>query len=174
MKRAILAAAVAAVLGISVASAPAQTDARESYDLGKKAFVAGQFDKSRELLLSASQLDAKSPEVHLWLGKACYELGLLDEALTAWNRTLELAPEEAYAKKMVAALRGQAVSPDVTLAVVDVMIRERQFDTALGACDKLLADKALTDAQRCAAMTRRAEALVGLDRHKDVAPTTAI
>ena len=51
----------------------------------------------------ATQTDPKNPEAFLLLGKAHYQLGELDEAIAAWQRTLKLAPEEPFADRMLAA-----------------------------------------------------------------------
>ncbi len=84
----------------------AQADAKAAFDAGKQAYTAGQFDKAREQFAAAWVTDNKNPEVFLWLGKANYELGRLDEAIAAWTTVLKLAPNEPYATKMLAALRG--------------------------------------------------------------------
>lgn len=170
MKRLLLLATVVGVL-FAGTSALAQAEARAAFDAGRQAFAAGQFEKAREHFLAASRTDTKNPEVFLWLGRASYELGLLDEAMEAWKTTLQLAPKEPYAGRMLAALRGELARVDGAAALVDVLLRERLFDAALRHVDKLLDDNALTDAQRARAMTQKAAALVGLNRAPEAVAT---
>ncbi len=161
--------AIAASLTVA-GSALAQADARAAFTAGKEAFVAGNFEKAREFFASASQTDSKNPETFLWLGKSCYELGQIDEAIAAWEAEVKIAPGEAYASKMLAALGGHAGDADARLAVIAAMLSDQQFEGALVADDKLLAEKALTDPQRARGLVLRAEALLGVGRAKDVVP----
>jgi TolA-binding protein len=171
MRPKLISALMTALIVACVSVAPAQSDAKKAFEAGKEAFAAGQFDKARELFAGASQVDVKNPEAFLWLGKACYQLGLVDEAMEAWTRTLALAPEEAYAKRMLAALKGQTVNPDVTLSVIETMLREKLWDGALAETNRLLGEKALTDAQRLKAMMLKAHTLLWLNRPREVVPT---
>ena len=84
---------------------------------------------------------------------------------------MALAPEEPYAKKMLETLRGQEVEADTTIGLVDLMITERLFDSALRQGEVLLAEKALTDQQRAEVMTLRARALLGKGQAKQVQVT---
>src|SRR5207253_11457293 len=123
MRRLAGAAIFAAVLG----AAPAvwgQTDAAVAYQQGKTAYQAGEFDKARQLFTQASQTDTKNAEVFLWLGKAEYQLGHVNEAVTAWKTTLALAPNEPYAAGMVKALQGETADVQTTLAVVEAVVEE--------------------------------------------------
>ena len=167
MRRLAAAALFAAVTG----AAPrvwAQVDAAEAYKQGKSAFDTVQFDKARDLLVKASQTDPKNPEVFLLLGKAQYQLGHVDEAVTAWNATLKLAPNEPYAAQMLKALRGEVGDADATLAVVDALVNDGLHEPALITLGKLLNDKALTDSQRAKALLLKGGALLEIDRVGDV------
>jgi len=156
-----------AFLAAAASLALAQADAQQGYQAAKAAFEAGKLAEARELAKKASQTDPKNPEVFLLLGKAHYQLGELDEALAAWQQTLKLAPEEPFAARMLAALRGETAEVDVRLRLITVMIQERLFAPALQQCGKLLADKALTDPQRAKVMTLQAEALVQTGKYPD-------
>ena len=156
-----------AFLAAAASVALAQADAQQGYQAAKAAFEAGKLADARDLAKKASQTDPKNPEVFLLLGKAHYQLGELDEALAAWQQTLKLAPEEPFAARMLAALRGETAEVDVRLRLIAVMIQERLFAPALQQCGKLLADKALTDPQRAKVMTLQAEALVQTGKYPD-------
>src|SRR5437588_10050731 len=107
MMRKLAAAALFAAVTAAAPRAWAQTDAAAAYQQGKTAFQAGEFDKARQFFSQASQTDTKNAEVFLWLGKAEYQLGHVNEALTAWKTTLQLAPNEPYAAGMLKARSGE-------------------------------------------------------------------
>jgi len=144
----------------SASPALAQADAREAYAEAKAAFSAGEFEKARELAESASQTDPRNPEVFLLLGKAHYQLGELSEAVAAWQRTLDLAPQEPFARRMLEAVRAEKTDVDLRIRLVEAMLDEELHSAAARECGRLLADKTLTDAQRSATMTLQAEAML--------------
>ena len=79
---------VASVIWVAtISTALAQTDAEVAFQQAKVAFANQQFAAARDLLTMASQTDAKNPDIFLLKGKAHYQLGELDEALSAWRRT---------------------------------------------------------------------------------------
>src|SRR5882672_9108100 len=167
MKKMMRRLAAAALLAAVTSAAPrvwAQSDAAAAYQQGKTAFSAGQYDKARDYFAQASQTDPKNPEVFLWLGKAQYELGHVDEAVTAWNTTLTLAPNEPYAAQMLKALRGDLGDAESTLSLADVLVKEGLDEPALVTLDKLLHDKAMTDAQRAKALLLKAGAMLEAGR----------
>jgi TolA-binding protein len=138
-----------------------QADARAAFEAGKTAYQAGDFAKAKEQFLAASQTDAKNAEAFLWLGKAQYQLGAIEEAINAWTNTLKLAPEEPYAQRMLAALRGELGQVENRLALVDVLLAERLYPQALLVAGKMTEEKGLTDGQRVRGMIQKAEALLG-------------
>ena len=160
MRRFAAAALFAAVTG-ATPRVWAQADAAVAYQQGKTAFAEGKFEKATELFTQASQTDAQNPEVFLWLGKAQYQLGHLNEAVTAWNATIKLSPNEPYAAQMLNALRGDLGDTEGTLAVADKLIKDDLNDPAILTLNKLLNDKALTETQRARALTLKAAASVG-------------
>jgi len=133
-----------AILAATAGTALAQADAQQAYKEAK----------------TASQTDPKNAEVFVLLGKAHYQLGELDEATAAWKRTLALAPEEPFAKRMLDVLRGQETDGDTRIKLIDAMIREKLCSSASRECARLLSDKALSDAQRARVMTLQAELFV--------------
>jgi tetratricopeptide (TPR) repeat protein len=159
-----------AVMATSAQIVYAQADARAAFDTGKQAYNAGMYDKARESFLSATHTDPKNAEAFLWLGKADYQLGLVDDAIAAWTTTLKLAPDEPYSAKMLATLRGDLGKAENISALVDVLLNEGLYEPALGASERLLDDKALSDAQRARALAQKAQALVGLGRARDAVP----
>ena len=86
----------------------AQADAQKAYQDAKTAYQAGNFAEARDLAQKAAQTDAKNPEVFLLLGQAAYQLGQVDDAVSAWKQTLVLAPKEPFAARMLDALQAQA------------------------------------------------------------------
>src|SRR4051812_49045410 len=167
-RRRVRALLMAAVLSCGISSVSfGQEDASAAFKAGKTAFEAGQFDKAREQFQTASQTDNKNPEVFLWLGKAQYQLGQVDAAITSWKKTTALAPEEPYAAQMLKALTGRTADADTAIAVINSMLADELWDPAIAAADRVLADRALTDGQRAKAITARAQALLGAGRWAD-------
>ena len=148
------------LIGTTAPAALAQADAQAAFQQAKAAFQAGKFAEARDLAKKASETDAKNPEVFLLLGKAHYQLGELDEALVAWQRTLALAPEEPFAAKMLEVLRGQRAGADLRIKLVEAMIVEKLFAPAQQEYRRLLGDKSLSEAQRAKVITLQAETLV--------------
>jgi len=160
MNKCILLILLAVITGASSQILLAQADAEAAFEQGKTAYTGGQFEKARDLFLKASQTDARNPEVFLWLGKAEYQLGAVDKAIDAWTKTLKLAPDEPYAKKMLKTLRGQLVEIDTRISLLKVMLKEKLYSSAKQECNELLADKAMTDEQRVKVRTLQADVLL--------------
>jgi TolA-binding protein len=150
------------VISVMGGVALAQADAAAAFEQGKAAYAGGQITQARDLFQKASQTDVRNPEVFLWLGKAEYQLGAIEQAIEAWTRTLKLAPDEPYAKKMLDTLRGQLVDVDAKISLVEVMLKERLYADAKRECSRLLEDKTMTDTQRVKVMTLHAEVLLEL------------
>ncbi|MHC4388280.1 MAG: tetratricopeptide repeat protein [Planctomycetota bacterium] len=139
----------------------AQADAEAAFGEGKAAYARGRFAEARDLFAKASQTDTSNPEVFLWLGKAEYQLGDVGKAITAWKKTLKLAPEEPYAKKMLEALRGQLVEVNTRITLIEVMLKEKLFAAAMRECNRLLQEQGTVDKQRVRVMTLKTRALLG-------------
>lgn len=167
MHRYIALISLAVIIGALSPAVLAQADAETAFEQGKAAYASGQFTKARDLFLKASQTDTRNPEVFLWLGKAEYQLGVVDKAIAAWKRTLKLAPEQPYAARMLAVLRGEAVEVDTRMKLIEVMLQERLYGPALSECMKLLDEKALSELQRPKVMTLQAESLVRMHKGPD-------
>jgi len=151
----------------AASSALAQADAQQAFQGAKAAYAAEKFTEARDLARQASQTDPRNPEVFLLLGKAHYQLGELDEAIAAWQQTLKLAPEEPYAAKMLAVLRGEAADIDTRLALIEAFIAARLFDPAVRQCQDVLRDEALSDAQRVKVWTFQIEVALAQNRPAD-------
>ncbi|MDP6636331.1 MAG: tetratricopeptide repeat protein [Phycisphaerae bacterium] len=137
-----------------------QVDAKEAYASGKTMYAQGKFEEARDLFLKASFTDGKNAEVFLWLGKANYQIGEIDKAMTAWTRTLQLAPKEAYAIRMLKALRGHTAKPAARIKLIKTLIAEGMHKTASQYCQSLVRNEAATDAQRAEALRLYAEVLL--------------
>lgn len=159
--------AVIIIIGVSSPVVLAQADAAAAFEQGKAAYASGQWTSARDLFLKASHTDTRNPEVFLWLGKTEYQLGAVDKAIAAWKRTLKLAPEQPYAAKMLAVLRGEAIEIDTRIKLIEVMLRERLYRPALSECTKLLNERALSELQRPKVMTLQAESLVRMRKGPD-------
>ncbi len=164
MQRLISAILCLALVAIAVGRADAQADAQQAYQKARAAYQAGNFSEARDLARTASQTDPKNPEVFLLLGRAHFQLGELDEAIAAWQQTLKLAPEEPFAAKMLAALRGETADVDARMGLIEAMIRERLFPPAMRLWRELLEEKALTDRQRVKVMTLQADGLIRMGK----------
>ena len=167
MLRILLATALCVVVALAP---PARAQAPAAFADARKAYEAEQFDKARDLLLSAARTAPKNAEVFLLLGKAHYQLGELGEAVTAWQRTLRLAPREPYAVKMLQRLRSEVRDVDVQIKLVEQALAEGLNDWARVTTTNLLGKKSLTDAQRGQLTVLATEAELALGRYKDVPP----
>lgn len=168
--RSIMAGGVLFAATSGVVNADPLADVKKSIEDGRSAYIAGDYEKARNLFLSASQIEQKNAELLLMLGKAQYQLGELDAAAATFDRVQKLTPGESYSKRILEAIRGQALSVDVRLAIIGNLLTDEMFDAAAQEAQKLLAVKALPDAQRAQAMTHHAEALLGLNRPAEVVP----
>jgi TolA-binding protein len=160
MQRCIILILLTVVMGASSPFTFAQADAEATFEQGKVAYANGQFTKAQDLFQKASQTDNRNPEVFLWLGKAEYQLGALEEAIASWTRTLKLAPDEPYAKKMLQTLRGQLAEVETRITLIGVMLKEKLYPSAKQECSDLLKDKAVTDEQRVRVKMLQAEVLL--------------
>lgn len=108
----------------SAASLQAQSDAESAVANAREAYQAERFDEARNFALTATQTDRKNPDVWLLLGKAQFQLGELDQALTSWRILLKLAPNHEYARRMVTALEGRITSVDHRIRLAALMIKQ--------------------------------------------------
>jgi TolA-binding protein len=152
---------------VGPSAAVAETEAREAYEAGKAAFQAGELEQARDLFLKAAGTDPRNPDIWLWLGKAHYQLGAVAEAMAAWQRTIQLAPGELYARKMLKALRGELVEPKTRVSLIEQLLREKLYAAARSESTRLLTHKPLDDATRAQVLICQAEALVGLGENVD-------
>lgn len=129
----------------------------DAINSGKSLYEQGRFGEARNQFLKASQIDPSNAGVFLMLGKSHYQLGEVEEAIAAWSKTVKLAPEEPFARRMLNILRGQVMDTDTRLHLVDVLIEEKLYTSASSEVNKLLGGKALTDQQRVTAMIQKAE-----------------
>jgi len=136
-----------AALAVAV-PAQAQTEAELAYREAKAAIEKGELEKARDLLVTASQTDDKNPDIFLLLGKTEYQLGNVEKAIQAWRHTLQLAPKQAYAKRMLDALSGHVLDADVRLRIASGLLRDGLLKPARQELTKLSFDKTLSDKQR--------------------------
>ena len=150
------------ILAGAILTAPcvalAQADAQEAFDAGRAAFDEQNFADARDLFARAAELDPNSASAFLWLGKAHYQLGEVDQAMAAWTRTLQIAPDESYSKAMLDALGGREAEIDTRIRLIESLVDQSLLDPAM--CDSLLASEALSDVQRARTLQLKAEALI--------------
>jgi tetratricopeptide (TPR) repeat protein len=148
-----------------------QADAQQAFQAAKKAYSEGDFTTAQQQASAAAKTDNKNPEVFLLLGKAEYQLGEVEKAMAAWRQTLRLAPEEPYAKKMLATIKGQTTDVDTQLALVRELLDRGLASPARAEADRILSNKLLTDQQRADASLLKAEAMLAanLGSRHDVA-----
>jgi tetratricopeptide (TPR) repeat protein len=108
----------------AVARLQAQSDADVALKNAREALQAEQFERARDLASTASQTDRKNPDVWLLLGKAQFQLGELDQALASWRMLLQLAPNQAYARRMVTALEGRMTDIDVLIRLAATQVSQ--------------------------------------------------
>ena len=149
---------VASLAAGAVLAAPAPAWGQNTLEAGRKAYLAGQYERARDQLEMASRRTPTDPEVFLWLGKAHYQLGQLSGAMAAWRQTLKLAPNEPYAGKMLTALRAEVDDVDVRIMLLEQMLAVNLHQGVRSEGRSLLAVKALTDAQRAGIMMLLCEA----------------
>jgi YaiO family outer membrane protein len=82
---------VALALALCVSAAPPET-AQQLYEQGVKARLAGDTALASELLRRATEAEPGNADAHLQLGLALMAEGRLDEAESALQRTLQIAP----------------------------------------------------------------------------------
>jgi TolA-binding protein len=154
-------ALVGGILLGAVALAHAQADAQKAYQEAKTAYQAGRYGEACDLAEKAAQTAPKNAEVFLLLGQARYQLGQVDEAMAAWKQTLALAPKEAFAARMLEVLQAQRAGVDTRITLIETLLDEKLFDSALQEIKKLLTDKAISEAQRAKLLLLQADALLG-------------
>ncbi|MBK8096181.1 MAG: tetratricopeptide repeat protein [Planctomycetes bacterium] len=154
---------------LAATGAMAQADAQKAFQEARVHYDKGEFAPARDLLIQAALTDSRNPEVFLWLGRAHYQLGDLDAALAAWTTTLRLAPDEPYATRMIAALRGGSQDVGARTRLVEVLVQDGLLVAAADECGRLLRDRALSTGQR--SRVRQLQAEIEIER---VEPAAAL
>ena len=159
-----LTAVVVGFLTIISTPAHAQSDAEIALGNARKAFAAEQYEQARDLLITAAQTDAKNPDIHLLLGKSHYQLGDIKQAMLAWQTTLRFAPEQAYAKRMLARLKGEAVDAKTRLALAEALLQDRLYQQAAMELAKVRRETKLTDDERQRLLLLDADLALGIGK----------
>ena len=140
--------ALSLALGVGLAPrAAAQTEAQLAVAEGRQALLIEDWEKAIQSLERAAETDPENPDVFLLLGRAHYRAGHLDEAVAAWRRTLELAPEQSEARQMLDALLGREVDVERSLRLVEQWLDQERDDAALSEIGRL-SRLALSEEQR--------------------------
>ncbi len=115
----------------------AQSDAEIALNKARGAYEAGEYDVARDQLRVASQTAPQNPDIFLLLGKAHYALGEVPEAMAAWRKTLKLAPQQAYAKQMVAKLQGQLTDVATSLRLANELVQSTLYSEARNELERI-------------------------------------
>ena len=140
--------AFVATVVLGAASLSAQQLAEQEFRDATVAFAAERFEAARDGFARAALTDVDNPEVFLWLGRSHYALGELDAALAAFRRTLELAPAEPLATRMVAALTGRTQDATRRLQLAEDLLRHGLIEAARAECAGIRANVVLDAPQR--------------------------
>ncbi len=164
--------AIAALVWLAAfpSQSSAQSDAEIALQKARDAFGNQQFAQARQLAEAASQTDGENPDVFLLLGRAHYQLGEIDQAVAAWKKTLQLAPNQAYARQMVDALLGKLQDVDARIEVVQSLVDQRLTSLAQAEITSLKND-VLSSAQTTRVLLLEAEVLVESGRGADALKT---
>ncbi|HET9426812.1 MAG TPA: YaiO family outer membrane beta-barrel protein [Allosphingosinicella sp.] len=87
-----------AILFLTAAQAPAQTQVQSDYDRAVAARMSGRFDTAVEILRDMVDREPNHADARLQLGLVYLALQRLDEAQLEFERTLQLAPDYADAR----------------------------------------------------------------------------
>ncbi len=156
----------ALMMGAWAVPARAQADAAAAFSRGKTAYETGDFPAAATLFDQAARTDANNPETWLWLGRARYQLGAVDEAIVAWRKAVELAPKEPYATRMLEALRTAQADTATWVSLVESMLEQGLFEAADDVAVRTLAEKSTTPTQQARLWAARAEAQLELGKVK--------
>jgi tetratricopeptide (TPR) repeat protein len=99
-------------------------EALEPYLEGKRRYIQGDLESSRQILLAVHQQTPDFSQNSYLLGKACYFLGEYEEAAAVWRETLDRNPHHIDSRKWLARLH----------------LRQEAADSAAGIIEKALAD----------------------------------
>jgi tetratricopeptide (TPR) repeat protein len=93
-----------------------QTNPETLFELGEAYFLAGEWQQGLDWFQKLVVVDAAN--VHAWtdVGTAHYNLGQIPEAQTAWQKGLELAPEDPQLHYNMGFLYANAETPDFEAA----------------------------------------------------------
>jgi YaiO family outer membrane protein len=90
------------LLALASATAAAGQTAEEDYQAGVAARHAGQFDEALRRLARALESEPENADIHLQIGFVHLATNRLEEARSAFNRALALAPDYADAREGLA------------------------------------------------------------------------
>lgn len=77
----------------------------EQLERGRKAYEAGKYEKTVQLLEIAIQTDPKNPEALGYLGAANYQLGRYDRAVEMYEQYLEIVPGDIRTEDFLAEIK---------------------------------------------------------------------
>jgi TolA-binding protein len=161
--RALLAAALIAGCG---APRPllAQDEVARQLGFARAALEQDDPEMAARALRRALELRPQEPELHWRLGQALALLGDTAGALTAWKRTLELAPGHRRAASLIEALQGSALEVAQRLVLIEELVEAGLNERAGEELERLRTAHALSGANlqralelRLALLTHRSE-----------------
>ncbi len=157
---------VPALLILTMLAAPgwSQGEAELAYQEARGLYASEQYAQARDLLRSACELAPERADLFLLLGKAHYQLVELEAAGSAWQRSLELAPDQTWVRAMLAALAGQDADLATQLRLVEALLADGLLEPAARALAQVETGQGISAEHHVQALHLRAALALARDR----------
>jgi len=106
-------------------------EALEPYLEGKKLYIQGDLEGSRQILLAVYQQTPHFSQNSYLLGKACYFLGDYAEADAVWRETLDRNPHHIDSRKWLARLHLQQEASTSAADIIEKALEDSSEDPEL-------------------------------------------
>jgi tetratricopeptide (TPR) repeat protein len=156
------------VLGFSVCltGVHAQTAAEINYKEALEVFKQENYSKSIKLLESAVGLNENDPSLWLLLGKSYYQMGNIELAVKAFEKTIKLAPNEKYAAGMLSNLVKNSGTVEQRLRLIQELI-DKEYFTLAAAESSLISEMVISNKERSQLLFEKVRIAIGLKRNEE-------